>query len=394
MGLADTGSLESDCGARCTHIGEVPGPALIRPDEQQAPVPRARHLATMPHTGSLTALAGAQMRRHFILQYVAREVPADVPDTLRSLAQAARDLIQGRRTHHPELLLFTSWPTLREYAEHDPTASGLQPFANLVDEHGPDAILQAVEQLAPESTAQVTVSTVHKAKGREWSHVRITPDFPHRPKPTFWTRRDARFQDPSTGPKPAWLMSLSHAPAATSIPQAWPGSTTTRTTPVALADVPRGDLRRRFLPTVFAFTGGVGRRLRGVAGLFMWERPCGRGARAELGPAGNEDQRPSSGGDLEPARSGLPFQPRGGSPPGAEAEPLWQWSQAKRLRSGGRVPVWPTAWLERSIRGAGQYGDQARRKNDSGAPPWIRLPALLAVSSAELQVAYGTGFSP
>lgn len=182
MGLADTGSLESDCGARCTHIGEVPGPALIRPDEQQAPVPRARHLATMPHTGSLTALAGAQMRRHFILQYVAREVPADVPDTLRSLAQAARDLIQGRRTHHPELLLFTSWPTLREYAEHDPTASGLQPFANLVDEHGPDAILQAVEQLAPESTAQVTVSTVHKAKGREWSHVRITPDFPPPPE--------------------------------------------------------------------------------------------------------------------------------------------------------------------------------------------------------------------
>ncbi|WP_328978491.1 UvrD-helicase domain-containing protein [Streptomyces canus] len=98
-------------------------------------------------------------------------------DALRSLAQAARDLIQGRRTHHPELLLFTSWPTLREYAEHDPAASDLQPFANLVDEHGPDAILQAVEQLAPESTAQVTVSTVHKAKGREWSHVRIAPDF-------------------------------------------------------------------------------------------------------------------------------------------------------------------------------------------------------------------------
>ncbi|MEY9988519.1 superfamily I DNA/RNA helicase [Streptomyces sp. V4I8] len=46
-----------------------------------------------------------------------------------------------------------------------------------MDEHGPDAILQAVEQLAPGSTAQVAVSTVHKAKGREWSHVRIAPDF-------------------------------------------------------------------------------------------------------------------------------------------------------------------------------------------------------------------------
>lgn len=66
-------------------------------------------------------------------------------DALRALAQAARDLIQGRRTHHPELLLFTSWPALREYAEHDPAGSDLQPFANLVDEHGPDAILNAVE---------------------------------------------------------------------------------------------------------------------------------------------------------------------------------------------------------------------------------------------------------
>lgn len=30
--------------------------------------------------------------------------------------------------------------------------------------------------------------------------------------------------------------------------------------------------------------------------------------------------------------------------------------------------MWPTVWPGRSTRGAGQYGDQARRKNDSGAP--------------------------
>lgn len=59
------------------------------------------------------------------------------------------DPIQGRRTHHPELLLFTSWPASREYAEHGPADGDLQPFANLVDEHGPDTILNAIEQLAP-----------------------------------------------------------------------------------------------------------------------------------------------------------------------------------------------------------------------------------------------------
>ncbi|MFJ5894682.1 UvrD-helicase domain-containing protein [Streptomyces sp. NPDC093064] len=98
-------------------------------------------------------------------------------EALRGLAQAARDLIQGRRTHHPELVLFTSWAALREYAEHDPSGSDLQPFANLVDDHGPDAILNAVDRLVSESDAQVTVSTAHKAKGREWATVRIAPDF-------------------------------------------------------------------------------------------------------------------------------------------------------------------------------------------------------------------------
>ncbi|MFF4305505.1 UvrD-helicase domain-containing protein [Streptomyces sp. NPDC001601] len=98
-------------------------------------------------------------------------------DSLRALASAARDLIQGRCTHHPELLLFTTWTALRDYAEHDPAGSDLQPFANLIDEHGPDAILQAVDRLVPEATAEITVSTAHKAKGREWARVRIAPDF-------------------------------------------------------------------------------------------------------------------------------------------------------------------------------------------------------------------------
>ncbi|MFC8230633.1 UvrD-helicase domain-containing protein [Streptomyces sp. NPDC057287] len=96
---------------------------------------------------------------------------------LRALAGAARDLIQGRRTHHPELVLFTTWNELRNYAELDPAGADLQPFANLIADHGPDAILDAVERLVLEPHAQVTVSTAHKAKGREWPHVRIAPDF-------------------------------------------------------------------------------------------------------------------------------------------------------------------------------------------------------------------------
>ncbi|KFG02500.1 DNA helicase [Streptomyces scabiei] len=97
---------------------------------------------------------------------------------LAALALAARDLQEGRPTSHPELVLFTSWGELQEYAEHDPAGCDLQPFVNLVDTHGPDAILAAINQLTDEKTADVTVSTAHSAKGREWPTVRIGDDFP------------------------------------------------------------------------------------------------------------------------------------------------------------------------------------------------------------------------
>ncbi|MEU6320752.1 UvrD-helicase domain-containing protein [Streptomyces sp. NPDC047009] len=98
-------------------------------------------------------------------------------DGLRALALAARDLKEGRRTTHPELLLFPSWGELQDYADHDPAGRDLQPLVDLVDEHGTDAILEAVASLAPEQHAEVTVSTAHKAKGREWARVRIADDF-------------------------------------------------------------------------------------------------------------------------------------------------------------------------------------------------------------------------
>ncbi|MHB9856616.1 UvrD-helicase domain-containing protein [Streptomyces krungchingensis] len=96
---------------------------------------------------------------------------------LRALAQAARDLKDGRRTIHPELLLFACWADLQEYASHDPAGRDLQPLVGLVDTHGADAVLAALARLSPEDRADVTVSTAHKAKGREWACVRIADDF-------------------------------------------------------------------------------------------------------------------------------------------------------------------------------------------------------------------------
>ncbi|HEU5475337.1 MAG TPA: UvrD-helicase domain-containing protein [Actinophytocola sp.] len=98
-------------------------------------------------------------------------------DTLSDLAIAAQELKTGRRTNHPELLLFSSWGEVQDYVEHDPDGRDLQPFVDVIDEHGVDVVLDVLGRLSAENLADVTVSTVHKAKGREWSTVRIANDF-------------------------------------------------------------------------------------------------------------------------------------------------------------------------------------------------------------------------
>ncbi|MER7141308.1 UvrD-helicase domain-containing protein [[Kitasatospora] papulosa] len=97
--------------------------------------------------------------------------------SLRALARAADDLKDGRRTSHPELLLFPTWGDLQDYAANDPAGGDLQPLVDLVDAHGTGAILNAVHRLDSEDNATVTVSTAHRAKGREWGKVKIADDF-------------------------------------------------------------------------------------------------------------------------------------------------------------------------------------------------------------------------
>ncbi|MFI0990639.1 UvrD-helicase domain-containing protein [Streptomyces exfoliatus] len=98
-------------------------------------------------------------------------------DSLRALALAARDLKDGRRTSHPELVLFPTWETVQDYAAYDPSGRDLQPLVDLIDTHGTDAILTAVSRLTTEARAQITISTAHKAKGREWARVQVADDF-------------------------------------------------------------------------------------------------------------------------------------------------------------------------------------------------------------------------
>lgn len=102
-------------------------------------------------------------------------------DEMRRLAEAARELMSGRPTSHPELVAFKTWSQVREHADLDEASGSLKVLVKLVDEHGPDKIIEVVGLLVDEQDADVVVSTAHKAKGREWDTVRIAGDF-HMPR--------------------------------------------------------------------------------------------------------------------------------------------------------------------------------------------------------------------
>ena len=98
-------------------------------------------------------------------------------DEIRRLAEAAQELMGGRGTSHPELVAFKTWDQVREHAALDDASGNLQVLVKLIDDHGPEQILRVVGGLVDEASADVIVSTAHKAKGREWNRVRIAGDF-------------------------------------------------------------------------------------------------------------------------------------------------------------------------------------------------------------------------
>jgi hypothetical protein len=95
---------------------------------------------------------------------------------VRALAEAAEQLKDVGRTWHPELCMFTSWGEVQDYVEEG-GGQDLKTLVRLVDRHGARAIVRAIDRCVPEATARLVVSTVHKAKGREWGTVLIADDF-------------------------------------------------------------------------------------------------------------------------------------------------------------------------------------------------------------------------
>jgi hypothetical protein len=96
---------------------------------------------------------------------------------LAAFARAAESLMRNENPDHPDLGAFKTWTEACEYSETD-DGKDLKVMVRLITLHGTGAILSLADSTVREDDADVVVSTVHKAKGREWDTVRIHNDFP------------------------------------------------------------------------------------------------------------------------------------------------------------------------------------------------------------------------
>jgi superfamily I DNA/RNA helicase len=96
---------------------------------------------------------------------------------IERFAWAARDLMNGEGTDHPDLVGFTTWAEVVTYAEEEEDGADLKRMVGIINRIGYPAVIDAIKGLSLEKDAQITVSTAHKAKGLEWSVVKVADDF-------------------------------------------------------------------------------------------------------------------------------------------------------------------------------------------------------------------------
>lgn len=103
-------------------------------------------------------------------------IAGGVEDTIK-LVKGVEDLQAGRRTSVEELASFKNWQSVKEFST---TKSGgdLKSLVGLVESYGTKRLIQTLTQTCQSSDeADITITTVHKAKGLEWERVKLSDDF-------------------------------------------------------------------------------------------------------------------------------------------------------------------------------------------------------------------------
>lgn len=96
---------------------------------------------------------------------------------IERFAWAARNLMNGEGTDHPDLVGFSTWTELTKYVDEEEDTADLKRMVGIINRVGVNGVIDAVRGLVLEHAAKVTVSTAHKAKGLEWDSVKVADDF-------------------------------------------------------------------------------------------------------------------------------------------------------------------------------------------------------------------------
>jgi hypothetical protein len=106
-------------------------------------------------------------------------------DEVMEMLRGVQDLKAGKQSTVPDFFGFDKWEQVVEFAKSG-EGDHLLSFVNLVEARGERQLMWALNRTVDEEQSDVTISTAHKAKGREWETVRLMDDFlrsqPKRPQ--------------------------------------------------------------------------------------------------------------------------------------------------------------------------------------------------------------------
>jgi hypothetical protein len=97
-------------------------------------------------------------------------------DELVKMLRGVTDLKRGDPSDIPDFFGFAKWQEVIEFARSG-EGEHLQTFVNLVETRGEKQLLWALGRVVEADESDLVISTAHKAKGREWSTVRLMDDF-------------------------------------------------------------------------------------------------------------------------------------------------------------------------------------------------------------------------
>lgn len=115
---------------------------------------------------------------------------AELVDMLRGV----EDLKRCQPSTVADFFGFENWLQVVEFAKSG-EGEHLLTFVNLVESRGEKQLMWALNRTVDEDRGDIVISTAHKAKGREWSKVRLMDDF-------LKSRPSERDSDERSKPKP------------------------------------------------------------------------------------------------------------------------------------------------------------------------------------------------